>query len=84
MKVASLFVALAATVNAFAPSSTFTPSTVSVNNARSGSSSSLSMAMERTYIMVSTIFIISFVLVQQLFQFIVGASDVWNVVCVYM
>ena len=84
MKVASLFVALAATVNAFAPSSTFTPSTVSVNNARSGSSSSLSMAMERTYIMVSTIFIILFVLVQQLFQLIVGASDVWNVVCVYM
>ena len=85
MKVASLFVALAATVNAFAPSSTFTPSTVSVNNARSGrSSSSLSMAMERTYIMVSTIFILLFVLLQQLFQLIVGASDVWNVVCVYM
>ena len=55
MKVASLFVALAATVNAFAPTSTFTPSSVSVNNARSGSSSSLSMAMERTYIMVRTI-----------------------------
>ena len=84
MKVASLFVALAATVNAFAPSSTFTPSSVSVNNARSGSSSSLSMAMERTYIMVSTMFIILFVLVQQLFQLIVGASDVWNVFRVYL
>mmetsp|Transcript_21425 Transcript_21425/g.51792 ORF Transcript_21425/g.51792 Transcript_21425/m.51792 type:complete len:191 (+) Transcript_21425:39-611(+) len=49
MKVAALFVAFAATANAFAPSSSFTPS-VSVSNARSGSA--LSMAMERTYIMI--------------------------------
>jgi hypothetical protein len=49
--VAFLFAAIAATtVGAFAPSSSFTP-VVSVNNART-SGTALSMAMERTYIMV--------------------------------
>jgi hypothetical protein len=52
MKIAFLFAAAAAaTAQAFAPSSSFTP-VVSVNNART-SGSALSMAMERTYIMVS-------------------------------
>jgi hypothetical protein len=52
MKVTFLFAAFAAaTAQAFAPSSSFTP-VVSINNART-SGSALSMAMERTYIMVS-------------------------------
>lgn len=54
MKVAYLLVAFAATANAFAPSSSFI-SSVSVSNARTSSeNTALSMAMERTYIMVRT------------------------------
>ncbi|KAL7520522.1 hypothetical protein ACHAWX_005243 [Stephanocyclus meneghinianus] len=52
MKVAAIFAAIAATANAFAPcSSSSTPSLLaSTSNARPGSA--LSMAMERTYIMI--------------------------------
>lgn len=50
MKVAALFTAFAATANAFAPSSSFT-SSLSVSQVGNGNSA-LSMAMERTYIMV--------------------------------
>jgi hypothetical protein len=52
MKVSFLFAAFtAATAQAFAPSSSFAPLVPVNNNART-SASALSMAMERTYIMV--------------------------------
>ena len=51
--VATLLTALVASANAFAPSSSFTGSTAF--GVANGSPSSLSMEMERTYIMVSNI-----------------------------
>jgi nucleoside-diphosphate kinase len=51
MKVAALLAAFAATANAFAPSSSFTSSLSGIQTGNVGSSA-LSMAMERTYIMV--------------------------------
>ena len=51
MKIVALLAALVGSAAAFAPSSSFTPSTTVANAGRT-SGSALSMAMERTYIMV--------------------------------
>ncbi|KAL9188614.1 hypothetical protein ACHAXT_006992 [Thalassiosira profunda] len=51
MKVVALLAAIVGSASAFAPSSSFTPSTT-VANAGTTSGSALSMAMERTYIMI--------------------------------